>query len=228
MKLGVIGKKIGMTQVFDEEGRALAVTVVKIGENLVTQKMTAEVNGYQAVQVGGFVVSEKRLNQPEMGGLKKNSLKPVKPLIEFRVDDSSTFTVGDALKVDEIFKVGMLVDIHGKSIGKGFQGTIKRYNAQRGPMAHGSKFHRSMGSIGAGTTPGRVFKGLPMPGQMGNKNVCVRHIKVVKLDLEKSLMLLHGSVPGAEETIVTIHPSITEWNANHPDKKKNADKAKKK
>jgi large subunit ribosomal protein L3 len=212
MKIGVIGKKIGMTQVFDQEGRALAVTVVKLGENLITQKITEEKNGYQAVQVGGFVVKEKRLNKPEMGGLKKNSMPPVKPIREFRVNDSSTYTVGDKLKVDDILKEGMLVDIRGKSIGKGFQGTIKRYNAHRGPMAHGSKFHRSMGSIGAGTTPGRVFRGLPMPGQMGNKNVCVRHIKVVKIDLEKNLVLLHGSVPGAEETVVTIHPSITEWN----------------
>jgi large subunit ribosomal protein L3 len=227
MKLGVIGKKIGMTQVFDEEGRAVAVTVVKLGENLITQKITAEVNGYQAVQVGGFVVKEKRLNKPELGALKKNSMPPVKPLVEFRVDDSSTFTVGEPLKVTDIFKEGMLVDIRGKSIGKGFQGTIKRYNAHRGPMAHGSKFHRSMGSIGAGTTPGRVFKGLPMPGQMGNKNVCVRHIKLVKLDLERNLVLLHGSVPGAEQSVITIHPSITDWNANNPSKKKNSDSAKK-
>jgi large subunit ribosomal protein L3 len=212
MKLGVMGKKIGMTQVFDEEGRALAVTVVKFGENLVTQKISVDKNGYQAVQVGGFVVKEKRLNKPEMGALKKNSMPPVKPLVEYRVDDSTPFEVGSPLKVDDILKVGMLVDIRGKGIGKGFQGTIKRYNAHRGPMAHGSKFHRSMGSIGAGTTPGRVFRGLPMPGQMGNKNVCVRHIKVVKIDLEKSLILVHGSVPGADETIVTIHPSIVEWN----------------
>ena len=226
MKLGIIGKKIGMTQMFDEEGRALAVTVVQLGENLITQKMTVDVNGYQSVQVGGFVVKEKRLNKPELGGLKKNSIKPVKPLMEFRVPDSSIYNVGDPLKVDDIFKEGMLVDIRGKGIGKGFQGTIKRYNAHRGPMAHGSKFHRSMGSIGAGTTPGRVFRGLPMPGQMGNKNVCVRHIKLVKMDLEKNLLLLHGSVPGAEQTIVTIHPSITDWNADHPDKKKKEAQAK--
>jgi large subunit ribosomal protein L3 len=213
--------------VFDEEGRALAVTVVKLGENLVTQRMTVDGNGYQSVQVGGFVVKEKRLNKPELGGLKKNSMPPVKPLIEFRVDDSAAFNVGEPLKVDDILQVGMLVDIRGKSIGKGFQGTIKRYNAHRGPMAHGSKFHRSMGSIGAGTTPGRVFRGLSMPGHMGHTNVCVRHIKVVKMDLEKSLILLHGSVPGAEETIVTIHPSITDWNAAAPGRKKDVKKSKK-
>lgn len=212
MKIGVMGKKIGMTQVFDEEGRALAVTVVKLGENLVTQTLTVDKHGYGAVQVGGFVVKEKRLNKPELGGLKKNTMPPVKPLKEYRVDNSDAYTVGSPLKVDDIIKEGMLVDIRGKGIGKGFQGTIKRYNAHRGPMAHGSKFHRSMGSIGAGTTPGRVFRGLPMPGQMGNKNVCVRHIKVVKLDLEKQLLLLHGSVPGAEQSIVTVHPSIVNWN----------------
>jgi large subunit ribosomal protein L3 len=212
MILGVIGKKIGMTQVFDQEGRAVAVTVVKLGENLVTQRITADKHGYQAVQVGGFVVKEKRLNKPEMGGLKKNSMPPLKPIKEFRVDDSSSYNVGEPLKFDTILKEGMLVDIRGRSIGKGFQGTIKRYHAGRGPMAHGSKFHRSMGSIGAGTTPGRTFRGLPMPGQMGNVNVCVRHVKVIKLDTEKNLLLVHGSVPGAEDTIVTVHPSKTKWN----------------
>jgi large subunit ribosomal protein L3 len=212
MILGVIGKKIGMTTVFDAEGLSLPVTVVKIGDNIITQKITAEKNGYQAVQVGGFVVKEKRLNKPEMGLSKKNNLPPLKPIREFRVADSSGYTVGDSLKIDTIFQEGMLVDIRGKSIGKGFQGTVKRFHHGRGPMAHGSKFHRSMGSIGAGTTPGRVFRGLPMPGQMGNVNVTVRHIKVIKIDLEKNLMLLNGSVPGAEDTLVTIHPSKTKWN----------------
>jgi large subunit ribosomal protein L3 len=212
MILGVIGKKIGMTTVFDQEGLSLPVTVVKIGENIITQKITADKHGYQAVQVGGFVVKEKRLNKPEMGLSKKNSLPPLKPIREFRVPDSSGYTVGDSLKLDTIFQEGMLVDIKGKSIGKGFQGTVKRFHHGRGPMSHGSKFHRSMGSIGAGTTPGRVFRGLPMPGQMGNVNVTVRHIKVVKIDIEKNLMLLNGSVPGAEDTVVTIHPSKTKWN----------------
>jgi large subunit ribosomal protein L3 len=212
MTLGVIGKKVGMTQVFDSEGLAVPVTVVQLGDNIVTQKLTSEKNGYSAVQVGGFVVQERKLNKPELGASKKNSHPPVKPLREFRVDDTSSYNVGEGLPLATILLEGMLVDVRGKSIGKGFQGTIKRYNHGRGPMSHGSKFHRSMGSIGAGTTPGRVFRGLHMPGQMGNKNVCVRHLKVVRLDAEKKLLLVRGTVPGADGGLVTIHPSKTKWN----------------
>ena len=147
-----------------------------------------------------------------MGVSKKNSLPPLKPIKEFRVDDSSTYNVGDALKLDALFQEGMLVDIKGKSIGKGFAGTVKRFHHGRGPMSHGSKFHRSMGSIGPGTTPGRVFRGLAMPGHMGHANVTVRHLKVVKIDAEKGLILVNGSVPGADDTLVTIHASKTKWN----------------
>jgi large subunit ribosomal protein L3 len=212
MTLGVIGRKIGMTQVFDDQGLAVPVTVVQLGENIVTQKLTKEKNGYSAIQVGGFVVQEKKLNKPELGAFKKNSISPVKPLQEYRLDDSSTYTVGDGLAIDEILKEGMLVDVRGKTIGKGFQGTIKRYNHHRGPMSHGSKFHRSMGSIGAGTTPGRVYRGLHMPGQMGNKNHCIRHLKVVRVDLEKKVLLIRGAVPGCDSAVLTIYPSKTKWN----------------
>jgi large subunit ribosomal protein L3 len=212
MTLGLIGKKLGMTQVFDDEGLAVPVTVVQLGENIVTQKRTKETNGYHAVQVGGFQVKERKLNKPALGAFTKHQLAPMKPLREFRVDDASGFNVGDALKVEEILKEGMLVDVRGRSIGKGFQGTIKRFNHGRGPMSHGSKFHRSMGSIGAGTTPGRVFRGLAMPGQMGNENTCVRHLKVVKIDSAKSLLLVRGAVPGVEGGLLTIIPSKTKWN----------------
>ncbi|HMW91455.1 MAG TPA: 50S ribosomal protein L3, partial [Candidatus Obscuribacter sp.] len=163
MTLGVMGKKVGMTQVFDENGLAVPVTVVKLGENIVTDVKTKDKNGYEAVQVGGFAVAEKKLNKPELGNFKKRELSPLKPLKEYRIENSGAYTVGEALKVAEMLTVGMRVDVRGKSIGKGFQGTIKRYNAGRGPMSHGSKFHRSMGSIGAGTTPGRVVRGLHMP-----------------------------------------------------------------
>jgi large subunit ribosomal protein L3 len=210
--LGVIGKKLGMTQVFDDQGLAVPVTVVQLGDNIVTQKMTKEDNGYVAVQVGGFVIKERKLNKPELGAFKKASVPPLKPLKEFRVDDNSSYTVGEGLPLDTIIQEGMLIDVRGKTIGKGFQGTIKRFNHGRGPMSHGSKFHRSMGSIGAGTTPGRVFRGLPMPGQMGNKNACVRHLKVVRLDLDKKLLLIRGTVPGVEGGLLTIHPSKTKWN----------------
>ncbi len=212
MTLGVIGRKVGMTQVFDDQGLAVPVTVVKLGENIVTQKLTKEKNGYVAIQVGGFVVQERKLNKPELGAFKKNELSPAKPLQEYRLDDNSAYNVGDNLPIDEILKEGMLVDVRGKTIGKGFQGTIKRYNHHRGPMAHGSKFHRSMGSIGAGTTPGRVFRGLHMPGQMGNKNHCIRHLKVVRVDLEKKVLLIRGAVPGCDGVLLTIKPSKTKWN----------------
>ena len=212
MTLGVIGRKVGMTQVFDDQGLAVPVTVIKLGENIVTQKLTKEKNGYVAVQVGGFVVQERKLNKPELGAFKKNSLSPAKPLQEYRLDDNSAYNVGDNLPIDEILKEGMLVDVRGKTIGKGFQGTIKRYNHHRGPMSHGSKFHRSMGSIGAGTTPGRVFRGLHMPGQMGNKNHCIRHLKVVRVDLENKVLLIRGAVPGCDGVTLTIKPSKTKWN----------------
>lgn len=212
MTLGVIGRKVGMTQVFDDQGLAVPVTVVKLGDNIVTQKLTKEKNGYVAVQVGGFVVEEKKLNKPELGSFKKNSVSPAKPLQEYRLDDNAAYNVGEGLPIDQILKEGMLVDVRGKTIGKGFQGTIKRYNHGRGPMSHGSKFHRSMGSIGAGTTPGRVFRGLHMPGQMGNKNHCVRHLKVVRVDLDKKVLLIRGAVPGCDGGLLTIHPSKTKWN----------------
>ncbi|HEY9714383.1 MAG TPA: 50S ribosomal protein L3 [Chroococcales cyanobacterium] len=212
MTVGLIGKKVGMTQVFDQDGLAVPVTVVALGENIVTQKMTKEDNGYTAVQVGGFAIKERKLTKPALGGFKKNSIAPVSPLKEFRIDDVSAYNVGEPLKVDTILSEGMLVDVRGRSIGKGFQGTIKKYNAGRGPMSHGSKFHRSMGSIGAGTTPGRTFRGLHMPGQMGNKNTCVRHLKVVRIDAEKRLLLVRGAVPGVEGGLLVISPSKTKWN----------------
>lgn len=212
MTLGLLGKKLGMTQVFDAEGLSVPVTVVQLGENIVTQKMTKDHNGYEAVQIGGFQVKEKRLNKPEMGGFKKQNLPPLKPLREYRVEDSSSFNVGDALEIQKVFKEGTLVDVRGSSIGKGFQGTIKRWNAGRGPMAHGSKFHRSMGSIAPGTTPGRVYRGHNMPGQMGNANVCVRRLKVVQILADKRVVLIKGAVPGVEGGTVVIKASITKWN----------------
>jgi large subunit ribosomal protein L3 len=212
MTIGLLGKKIGMTQIYDAEGLALPVTVVRLGENVVVSKRSKESNGYEALQVGGFAVKEKTLNKAELGVLKKASVNPLAPLCEFRVADTSSFTVGQPLAVEEVIKEGMLVDVRGKSIGKGFQGTVKKYHAGRGPMSHGSKFHRSMGSIGPGTTPGRVFKGMHMPGQMGNKMVCARHLQVVKIDLEKKLVLLKGAVPGCDGGIVQINPSKTKWN----------------
>jgi large subunit ribosomal protein L3 len=210
--VGLLGKKIGMTQIFDPEGIAMPVTVVQLGENIVVNKMVKDHHGYEALQIGGFSVKEKSLNKAELGVFKKNNLKALSPLQEFRLSGENTYNVGDSLPVADLLKEGMLVDVRGRSIGKGFQGTVKRFHHGRGPMAHGSKFHRSMGSIGPGTTPGRVYKGLHMPGQMGNEMVCTRHLQVVKLDLDKKLVLLKGSVPGAKGSMVEIKSSKSKWN----------------
>lgn len=210
--LGLMGKKVGMTQVFDDKGIAIPVTVVQLGDNIVTAKLTKEKHGYDAVQVGAFKVKEKKLVKPAIGALKKSDLPLLAPLKEFRLEKESNLNVGDAIDADTVVKEGMLIDVRGRSIGKGFQGTIKRYHAGRGPMSHGSKFHRSMGSIGAGTTPGRTFRGLKMPGQMGNENVCARHLTVVRVDKEKGLLLVKGSVPGVEGGLLVISPSKTKWN----------------
>ena len=212
MTVGLLGKKIGMTQIFDAEGFALPVTVVHLGENVVVDKLSKDNNGYEAIRIGGFAVKEKTLNKADMGALKKANVGPLSPMREFRVADTSSFNIGQPLSVEELLKEGMLVDVRGRSIGKGFQGNIKRHNHSRGPMSHGSKNHRLVGSIGPGTTPGRVYKGLSMPGQMGNENVCVRHLKVVRIDLEKKLVLLNGAVPGCDGGIVEIRPSKTKWN----------------
>jgi large subunit ribosomal protein L3 len=212
MTLGLLAKKIGMTQIFDSEGICVPVTVVQIGENIVTQKISKDSHGYNAVQVGGFAVKERRLNKPEMGPLKKHNLPALKPLKEFRVDDSSGFNVGEPLPIEKVLQEGTLVDVRGNSIGKGFQGTVKRYHAGRGPMAHGSKFHRSMGSIAPGTTPGRVYRGVHMPGRMGNEQVCIRRLKVMKVLPEKKVVLIKGAVPGVEGGTLVICPSKTKWN----------------
>jgi large subunit ribosomal protein L3 len=212
MTLGLIGKKVGMTTVFDQEGLSVPVTVIKLGQNIVTNKMTKETNGYTAVQIGGFPVKERKLNKPELGAFKKRELPLMKPLKEFRVADLAAFNIGEPIKLDSVVAEGILVDVQGNSIGKGFQGTIKRFNHGRGPMSHGSKFHRSMGSIGPGTTPGRVFKGIGMPGQMGNQTVTVRHLQVVRVDAEKGLVLVRGATPGVEGGLLIIKPSKTKWN----------------
>jgi large subunit ribosomal protein L3 len=210
--VGLLGRKIGMTQIFDNEGQAVPVTVVKLGDNIVTAKMSKEKNGYSALQIGGFVINEKKQNKAERGVTKKLELPSLKPLKEFRVDDTNSFNVGEPIKPETIFADGMLVDVQGKSIGKGFQGTIKRHNAGRGPMSHGSKNHRLVGSIGQHTDPGRVFKGLAMPGHMGDQVKTIRHITVVKVDSEKGLLLLKGATPGVEGGLLVIKPSIQTWN----------------
>ncbi|MCK5177159.1 MAG: 50S ribosomal protein L3 [Candidatus Aenigmarchaeota archaeon] len=209
MKL--FGEKLGMTQIYDEDGLAIPVTVIKLEKLTVIQIKTRAKEGYNAIQVGFCECGKNKLTKAEIAHFEKNNLSVFRHLREFKVDNPQDFKVGQEIDL-AVFDNVVKVDVTGKSIGKGFQGTIKRYNFARGPMSHGSKNHRKPGSIGAGTTPSRVYKGHKMAGKMGNKQVTIKKIKVVKIDKEKSLMLLNGSVPGPEGKIVSIMPSRTVWN----------------
>lgn len=211
MTLGVIGKKLGMTQVYDEHGLFIPVTVIQVEPLTVTQVKTVDNDGYNAVQLGTCPCKEKHLSKAQLNHLNKNNLPALRSLKEFRIEDSSKYNVGDSVDLSVLDGVEK-VDVTGKSIGKGFQGTVKRHNFSRGPMAHGSKNHREPGSIGAGTTPSRVIKGKRMAGNMGNEQVTVSKLKVVKIDTDKNLILIRGSVPGCEGKLVTIKPSRTKWN----------------
>ena len=212
MTLGVIGKKVGMTQIFDENGLAIPVTVIKVDETVVTQVKTVDTDGYNAIQVGTIAAKDKHLTKAQLGHFKKNNLSNYRHLQEFRVDNPQDFKVGDKVELSVLDNVEK-VDVTGKSIGKGFQGTVKRWNFGRGPMAHGSKNHREPGSIGAGTTPSRVIKGKRMAGNMGNERVTITKLKLVKVDSNNGLVLVKGSVPGCEGRLVTIVPTRTKWNA---------------
>lgn len=211
MTLGVIGKKLGMTTIFDDKGLAIPVTVVKVDPIVVTQIKTIKTDGYNAIQVGTVAAKEKHLTKAQIGHFKKNKLENFRHVQEFRIDNPEAYTVGQAIELSVLDGIEK-VDVVGKSIGKGFQGTVKRWNFGRGPMAHGSKNHREPGSIGAGTTPGRVIKGKKMAGNMGNERVTVTKLKLVKVDSENSIVLIKGSVPGPEGKLVTIKPSRTKWN----------------
>ncbi|MBD5403123.1 50S ribosomal protein L3 [bacterium] len=211
MTLGVIGKKVGMTQIFDEQGLAIPVTVIKVDETVVTQVKTVETDGYNAIQVGTVAAKEKHLTKAQLGHFKKNNLSNYRHLQEFRVENPQDYKVGDKVELSVLDNVEK-VDVTGKSIGKGFQGTVKRWNFGRGPMAHGSKNHREPGSIGAGTTPSRVIKGKRMAGNMGNERVTITKLKLVKVDSANGLVLVKGSVPGCEGRLVTIVPTRTKWN----------------
>ena len=212
MTLGVIGQKVGMTQIFDEQGSAIPVTVIKVDETVVTQVKTVETDGYNAIQVGTVAAKEKHLTKAQLGHFKKNNLSNYRHLQEFRVENPQDYKVGDKVELSVLENVEK-VDVTGKSIGKGFQGTVKRWNFGRGPMAHGSKNHREPGSIGAGTTPSRVIKGKRMAGNMGNERVTITKLKLVKVDAANGLVLVKGSVPGCEGRLVTIVPTRTKWNA---------------
>jgi large subunit ribosomal protein L3 len=207
MSLGLIGQKVGMTTIFDKEGRAIPVTVVHAGPCVVVQSKNNENDGYASVQVGYGERKESRVSGGEKGHFKKAGVKPARVLKEFRLENGQTFEVGHEFKVD-MFAEGQLVDVIGTSIGRGFAGMQKRWNAGRGPMSHGSKFHRHPGSIGAGTTPSRVYKGKIMPGRLGGKQITVKKLTVVAVDTDKNLILIKGAVPGHEGGTLVVRPAV--------------------
>ena len=207
MNKALIGKKIGMTQIFDEKGRVIPVTAIEVGPCTVTQVKTVDQDGYTAVQLGFQDVKESKLTKPELGKFTKAKLQPKKYLREFRLDSVEGIKVGDELKAD-VFQAGDKVDIQGTSKGKGFQGVIKRHGQSRGPMGHGSMYHRRPGSMGPTSTPGRVFKGKNLPGHMGVETVTIQNLEVVKVDLDKNVILVKGSVPGAKKSILKIKSSV--------------------
>ena len=207
MKKAIIGKKIGMTQIFNQNGKVVPVTVVEAGPCVVVQKKTVENDGYDAIQVGFGEIREKLVNSPKKGHFAKAGVSARRTLKEFRLDDISAYNVGDEIKVDT-FEVGDKVDVSGVSKGKGYQGVIKRWNQSRGPMSHGSKFHRAPGSMGAASDPSRTFKNKRMPGHMGSENVTVLNLEVVKVMADKNIILVKGGIPGANKSTVVIRNSV--------------------
>lgn len=206
MAVGLLGNKIGMTQIFDESGNIIPVTILKVGPCVITQIKTNSKDGYDSIQIGYGNVSSEVLTQPELGHLQKSNIQPLKYLKEFKVSETSEFEIGQVLNVDS-FSPGQLVNIRGKSIGKGFSGLQKRHNFTRGPMTHGSKNHRAPGSIGMGTTPGRVLPGKKMAGQLGNKITTIKKLKVIQINLEENILVIKGSVPGKPGNLLSIVPS---------------------
>ena len=207
MKKGIIGRKIGMTQIFDEKGNVIPVTVIEAGPCVVAQVKTVETDGYNAVQLGFGDVKDKHINKPEAGHFAKAKLANKKHLREFRLDSIEGIKVGDEVKAD-VFEAGEKIDVQGTSKGKGFQGVIKRHGQHRGPMGHGSMYHRRPGSMGSTSTPGRVFKGKKLPGHMGVDTITIQNLKVVKVDLDKNVILVKGSVPGNKGSVLKIKDSV--------------------
>ena len=205
----IIGKKVGMTQIFDDNGVVIPVTVIEAGPCTVVQVKTVETDGYNAVQLGYGEVKEYKVNKPDAGHFAKANVKPTKHLREFRACEGciAEAKVGDTVKAD-VFENGDAVDIQGISKGKGFQGVIKRHGQSRGPMGHGSMYHRRPGSMGPTSTPGRVFKGKKLPGHMGVETVTIQNLEVVKVDLDKNAILVKGSVPGNKGSILKIRKSV--------------------
>jgi len=204
----ILGKKIGMTQIFDDAGLAIPVTVIQAGPCAVVQKKTVENDGYTAIKLGFGEVQEKRLNKPEKGLFAKIKVASKKYLKEFRTDDADKYEVGQEVKVADMFSDGDIVDVSGISKGKGFQGTIRRYGQSGGSETHGSMYHRRVGSMGAGTSPGRVFKGKKEPGHMGTDKVTIQNLNVVKVDAERNLLIVKGAIPGPKGGLVVVKGAV--------------------
>lgn len=207
MKKAILATKVGMTQIFNENGALVPVTVLQAGPCVVTQVKTEETDGYNAVQVGFSDIREKLVNKPEKGHFDKAGVSVKRYVREFRFENAAEYNVKDEIKAD-IFAVGDKVDATAITKGKGFQGAIKRYGQHRGPMKHGSKFHRHQGSNGSATTPGRVFKGKGMPGHMGSVQRTIQNLEIVRVDAENNLLLVKGSVPGPKKSLITIKETV--------------------
>ena len=207
MKKAILGKKLGMTQVFTSDGLIVPVTVVEAGPCPVIQKKTQDHDGYSAIQVGFGSLREKLANKPWAGSFKKANVPPMRHLRELKLEDSDAYEVGSEIKAD-IFAEGDAVDVSGVSKGRGFQGVIKRWNQSRGRMSHGSHYHRRVGSMGACSTPSRVFKSKHLPGHMGSENVTIQNLEIVRVDADRNLLLVKGALPGAKGSLVVVRESV--------------------
>lgn len=208
MKKCILGKKVGMTQIFNDDGLAIPVTVIEAGPVTVVQKKTNDNDGYESIKVGYVDVAEKKLSKPEKGQFSKVKVAAKKHLREFRLEDAAKYEVGQEIKVGDMFEPGERIDVSGLSKGKGFQGTIKRYGQSGGHETHGSMYHRRVGSMGANTSPARVFKGKKLPGHMGMDNVTVQNLDIVRVDNERNLLLVKGAVPGPKGGLLVIKDTV--------------------
>lgn len=208
MKKFILGKKIGMTQIFNEDGLSIPVTVIEAGPCTVVQKKTTETDGYEAVKVGYGEVEEKKLNKPERGLFSKLKLAAKKVVKEFRPEDTAKFEIGQEINVSDMFQSGDKVDVSGVSKGKGFAGVVKRHGNKIGPKSHGSMYFRRVGSMGANTSPARVFKGKKLPGHMGSVNITVQNLDIVRVDAERNLLLIKGAVPGPKGGLLVIKDTV--------------------
>lgn len=208
MQKCMLGRKIGMTQIFTDEGIMVPVTVVEAGPLSVLQVKNEEIDGYKSIKVGFEDIKEKRLNRPTKGQFDKAGVSTKRFIREFRLDNAEAYELGQEIKVNEMFQEGDKIDVSGVSKGKGYQGTVKRYGTSRGPESHGSGYHRGVGSLGPNSDPSRVFKGKRLPGHMGSENVTVQNLSVARVDAERNLLLIRGAIPGPKGGLVIVKNTV--------------------